>query len=357
MPAQRTCGAACRPAPSRDAAAQVRGQGSGRLCGAALACLLASGAGGAWADPAPNAAPPTPLATTDTDQPIWREMHRLLIGITRAGDRLVAVGNAGAILLSDDDGVSWRAAKVPTDELLTAALFPTPKEGWAVGQDEIVLHSTDAGESWTMQHIAATSDQTLFSIAAVNPPHLVTTGAYDLVLDTSDGLAWQESKIPNLDDDYHLNCALARGEDVLVTGEAGNAFIRHAGTWTAMKLPYDGSQFACLLGKDGSFYSFGLRGSAFRMPAAGGQWARIDLDGQQSVFGATILADGRMALVGASGSVRLLDPASGKVTTLPPVTEVTLSGVVEAKPGHLVVVGEDGVHLVDESAAAAGATP
>jgi photosystem II stability/assembly factor-like uncharacterized protein len=29
--------------------------------------------------------------------------------------------------------------------LLTDVLFTGDKEGWAVGQDEIVLHSTDAG--------------------------------------------------------------------------------------------------------------------------------------------------------------------------------------------------------------------
>jgi photosystem II stability/assembly factor-like uncharacterized protein len=305
------------------------------------------------------AAPPaaTPMTTPDTDQPIWRAMHRLLVGITRAGDRLVAVGNAGAILLSDDGGDSWRAARTPTDELLTAVLFPAPSEGWAVGQDGLVLHSTDAGVTWSQQHIAAGSDQALFSIAAVTPPHLIATGAYDLVLETQDGISWQDGKIPDLDDDYHLNCAVARGDDVLVTGESGHAFVRHAGTWSPMTLPYDGSQFACLLGRDGSFYSFGLRGSAFRIQPGSALWARIDLGGQQSIFGATMLADGRIALVGSNGVVRLLDPNNGGVTTLPAVGETTLSGVAEGKPGHLVAVGEDGVHVIDISASSAEARP
>jgi photosystem II stability/assembly factor-like uncharacterized protein len=308
------------------------------------------------AAPLPPAA--TNLLTTDTDRPIWRAMHSLLLGVTRAGDRLVAVGNAGVILLSDDAGGSWRLAKSPTDELLSSVLFTSPKEGWIVGQDELVLHTTDAGESWTQQHFTKDADQTLFSIAAIAPPHLITTGAYDLILETQDGAAWQDSKIPNLDDDFHLNCVAAHGDDVMIAGEAGNAFVRHgSAAWAPLKLPYDGSQFACAYGKSGDFFSFGLRGSAFHLPAGSTSWAKIDVGGQQSTFGATTLADGHIVLVGSSGTMRLLDPDSLKVVPLTPVTEAPLSGVVEVKPGQLVVVGDDGIHTVETQAVAAETAP
>jgi len=299
----------------------------------------------------------TPLTSTDTDQPIWRAMHGLLLGVGRAGDRLVAVGNAGAVLLSDDGGMTWRATHAPTAELLAGVLFTSPTEGWIVGQDELVLHTKDAGETWTQQHFTKDADQTLFSIAAFTPPHLVTTGAYDLILETQDGSTWQESKIPNLDEDYHLNCAAARGDDLLVTGEAGNAFIRHAGNWTAVKLPYDGSQFACVLGKRNDFYSFGLRGSAFRLSPTETGWSKIDLGGSQSTFGATVLDDGRIVIVGSGGMVRMIDQESGKVTTLNSGTEATLSGVAEVKLGHLVVVGADGIHVLEADPDAAEAPP
>jgi photosystem II stability/assembly factor-like uncharacterized protein len=314
-----------------------------------LACFLVAMAAAARAA--------TPLTSTDTDQPIWRAMHGLLLGVARAGDRIVAVGNAGAILLSDDSGLSWRAARSPTDELLSSVLFTTATDGWAVGQDELILHTTDAGETWTQQHFTKAADQTLFSIAAVAAPHLVTTGAYDLILETQDGAAWQESKIPNLDDDYHLNCVAARGDDLLVTGEAGHAFVRHAGNWTPVKLPYDGSQFACALDKRGNFYSFGLRGSGFRLAPTESAWSRLDLGGAQSIFGATVLADGRIVVVGAAGTARLIDPETLRISALPSVTDAALSGVVEIKLGHLVAVGEDGIHVMDADTDAAGATP
>jgi photosystem II stability/assembly factor-like uncharacterized protein len=52
--------------------------------------------------------------------------------------------------------------------------------------------------------------------------------------------------------------------------------------------------------------------------------------------------------------MRLLDPDSLKVQSLPPVTDASLSGVVEVKPGHLAVVGDDGIHLVDTQNLAQG---
>jgi photosystem II stability/assembly factor-like uncharacterized protein len=335
---------AAPPASAKGAIARGIGPRVRRLALAlsSLAALVQAGAAPSWAASAP--------APENTDTPLWRATHGLLLGIARAGTRLVAVGNGGAVLLSDDEGATWRTAKTPTDELLAAVVFPTPKEGWIAGQDELILHSTDAGETWTQQYMKADADQTLFTIISIAPNHLFASGAYDLILETQDGAAWKESKIDNLDDDYHLNCATARGNDVLVTGESGHAFIRYAGAWTPMKMDYDGSQFACLTGSDGTFYSFGLRGSAFKAAAGAPKWTRIDLATQVSIFGATNLADGRMALVGSSGSVLLLDPASGKVTTLPQITEKALSAVVEGKNGKLIAVGADGVHLVDPAA-------
>ncbi|MCD7083180.1 hypothetical protein LRQ11_32305, partial [Pseudomonas sp. MAFF 311095] len=57
----------------------------------------------------------------------------LMIDVVHAGKRLVAVGDRGHILYSDDQGSTWTQAKVPTRQLLTAVFFVDDKQGWAVG--------------------------------------------------------------------------------------------------------------------------------------------------------------------------------------------------------------------------------
>lgn len=295
-------------------------------------------------------AAPLSAAQPDTDTAIWRATHGLLLGLARAGNRIVAVGSNGAILLSDDEGATWRLTKSPTDELLTSVVFPTPTEGWAVGQDETIIHTADAGVTWTGQYSKKDADQTLFSIISLAPGHLFTSGAYNVTLETQDGTHWTEGKIPATDDDYHLNCAINRGNDILVTGEGGHAFIRFAGAWTPMKLPYDGSQFACALGADGSFYSFGLRGTAFRALPGAREWTKLESNTQRSFFGAANLSNGAIAIVGSNGLLDIFDPATNKMREMPSPNPDTLSAVIEAHGGKLIVAGDDGVHIVDPSA-------
>ena len=83
-------------------------------------------------------------------------MSRLLLTDgTRVGDRVVAVGDRGYIVYSDNNGASWQRAKTPPNTpLLTAVYFLDAKTGWAVGHDSMILTSTDRGESWTKSFTA-----------------------------------------------------------------------------------------------------------------------------------------------------------------------------------------------------------
>ena len=75
----------------------------------------------------------------------------LLQDIGRAGDRLVAVGERGHIIFSDDSGKTWQQAAVPTRQMLNAVFFVTPEKGWAVGYDGLVLNTVDGGKNWMIQ--------------------------------------------------------------------------------------------------------------------------------------------------------------------------------------------------------------
>ena len=83
----------------------------------------------------------------------------LLLDVQYNGGRLVAVGERGHILLSDDLVDHWRQARSPTRQMLTAVHFPGPQRGWAVGHDGLILGSiAEQGfvQAWTIG--AATED-------------------------------------------------------------------------------------------------------------------------------------------------------------------------------------------------------
>ena len=57
----------------------------------------------------------------------------LLLDGAVAGSRLIVVGERGHILVSSDDGASWKQAEVPTRVMLTAIYMHDAETGWAVG--------------------------------------------------------------------------------------------------------------------------------------------------------------------------------------------------------------------------------
>ena len=69
------------------------------------------------------AAASTEQQTTSYAIESQRASESLLLGITRAGKRLVTVGERGHVLYSDNEGESWQQGKVPTRQLLTAVFL------------------------------------------------------------------------------------------------------------------------------------------------------------------------------------------------------------------------------------------
>lgn len=79
-----------------------------------------------------------------------KAQRALLLDITTAGSKLVAVGERGHILVSNDEGSSWKQKPVPVDQMFNAVYFTSEKYGWAAGHDGNVVATVDGGETWTL---------------------------------------------------------------------------------------------------------------------------------------------------------------------------------------------------------------
>ncbi|HSH90193.1 MAG TPA: hypothetical protein VK996_09400, partial [Ramlibacter sp.] len=140
----------------------------------------------------------------------------VLLAADKAGARLVAVGEHGVVALSDDQGITWRQARVvPTSVSLAAVRFADERSGWAVGHGGVILRTTDGGETWLRQAdgrslaqaaLAASArsaddrqtkaaqrlvddgpDKPLMDIIAFNAQQALVVGAYGLAFETADG--------------------------------------------------------------------------------------------------------------------------------------------------------------------------
>ncbi len=272
--------------------------------------------------------------------------HSLLLDLIRSGDRIIAAGERGHIILSDDEGKTWRQAEtVPTRSTLTR-LFSVGSRLWAAGHDSVILTSGDGGENWTQQYFDPERQQPIFDLYFRDENNGLAIGAYGLMLVTADGgQNWQDSAI-NAEDDAHLNAIIALPDNVLlIAGEGGFSYRSADGgeTWENMNLAYQGSMFGAVTAGVPCVVFFGLRGNVIRSCDAGISWEKLNSGTEATLLGGAE-QDGKVLLVGNSGAVIEYDEAGGFTYHEHP-SGVDFAAAVGLGNGRFLLVGEDGVYF------------
>lgn len=330
------------------------------------------------------------------DQPAQlskRATSSVLNAVVPAGERLVAVGERGIVLLSDDNGRSWRqAGSVPVSVTLTDVHFVSASHGWAVGHSGVVLHSADGGETWVRQLdgnqvarvirddakrraeageegadaelrsaeylVSDGPDKPFLGVRFSDAQHGYVVGAYGIALSTDDGgESWQSmvGRIPN-PRGKHLYQIQIAGNVLLIAGEQGALFrsVNSGVSFGVIGTPYAGTFFGALeLGGD-VLMAFGLRGNAWRSTDGGASWSRIELGQSTTVNAGLNLGDGALLLADEGGRLLRSDDGGLSFAVLPITTATSISGIVETHDGALVLSGARGIARIEPAAVAEG---
>jgi photosystem II stability/assembly factor-like uncharacterized protein len=331
----------------------------------ALAMLAAVPARAAWRDVLDTPAQRSPLAELG-----------LLAGLARAGDRLVAVGQRGHVLVSDTAGQRWQQADVPASADLVAVHFPTPRQGFACGHDGIVLGTRDGGQSWQRlldgrssgslmaayykrqddpRQAAAAKEAERFAAQGAENPWLdcwfsddktgFVVGAFGQILQTTNGGASWTPWLHATDNPkgLHLYAVRGIGTDVWITGEQGLLLKldREAQRFKAVELPYKGTLFG-IVGHERALIVHGLRGTALRSVDNGCSWQPVATGLQVGLPAATLDARGRFVLVSQAGHVLASADDGASFTPLPNPRPLPAAALA-ALPGALVLAGPRGL--------------
>ena len=280
--------------------------------------------------------------------------HSLLLDVTNTGKHLIAVGDRGNIVASND-GLHWAQVSVPVRATLTSVDFVDENRGWAVGHDAVILHTRDGGRTWQLQNFQPGLQRPFLKVHFEDASNGVAIGAYGLMMSTSDGgVNWSEVEAEAIrEEELHFNdiTKLNNGETLLV-GESGMMGISRDGAeWERLESPYEGSLYGAVpMGEKGAMV-FGLRGNAYlSQDVSSGEWTQIDTGTVASFYGGTLLPSGSVAMVGLAGAVAIVSP-DGKVrrTKVQAMAGVTGSGTLAGAipwKGGVLAVGELGVSQV-----------
>jgi photosystem II stability/assembly factor-like uncharacterized protein len=346
-----------------------------------------------------EAGSPSLAVVDDLDRPAVPSRaaaHSVLLDVTKAGSRLVAVGERGIILFSDDGGRSWVQGLVPTSVSLTAVEFTSPKKGWAVGHSGVVLHTEDGGGTWipqldgkTLAKLAVESAQQLVARAGAknkDAQRLLTdaqrletdgpdkpfldlyfenettgfvVGAYGIIFRTEDsGKTWKPW-MDHVDNPrgMHLYAIGAVGKTIYMAGEQG-LFLRSIDNgmkFTRLETPYKGTYFSLAVLSSGEVVLGGMRGNAYRSTDQGRSFKQIEVPIPVSFSAVTLMGDGSLVFANQAGQLLASTDKGQTIHPLPAPGLPPISGITDAGNGMLMTVGFAGAIPVPLHAA--GAAP
>lgn len=316
-----------------------------------------------------------------------RILQAPLFDVGHAGQRLVAVGQRGHIIHSDDAGKTWRQARVPVSSDLVGVHFPTAGLGWAVGHDGVILHSRDGGLSWHKQldgrqlgqrmqafysgegatladagrwqqeaerFLAEGADKPFLDVWFRDAQHGYAVGAFNMIWATRDGgTSWQpQMHLADNPSGYHLIALAAVGDDLFVVGEQGLLLRLEAasGRFRAMPSPYEGSFFGAtaVARPEGppALLVYGLRGHAYLGSDRGSRWQPLSTGMPVGLTAAVQGKAGDLYLLSQAGHLFASADAGHSLQQRALPLRRAVSAAVQGSDGHLVLVGINGLHRI-----------
>lgn len=254
----------------------------------------------------------------------------LLTDIIAEQDNLIAVGERGHLLISQDAGATWNQKAVPTVSMLTA-VYSLGDRIWAVGHDSVIIASSDGGETWNRQQYLPELQRPLMDVVFFDQQQGIAIGAYGAYFRTKDGgETWEREYHISLlhpdDQDYlqdlkeedeefykqelaaimpHLNRVTKKGDLLMLAGESGLlAFSEDMGnSWTRLEPDYLGSFFDVTQLDSGEILAAGLRGNVFVSDGDFENWTRVKT-GTTATFNSIVnLSQGKYLMVGNNGTL------------------------------------------------------
>ncbi|MGL6242744.1 WD40/YVTN/BNR-like repeat-containing protein [Pseudomonas sp.] len=354
-----------------------------------LAVALTVGASSLLTTPAYSA---VALSADSLDVPAQRVDEHLpapLLSVATAGNTMIGVGLHGLIQRSTDEGRTWQQVASPVSSDLVQVRFRGERDGWIVGHDAVVMHTTDGGDSWQVQldgrrlltllnayygpraeqgdEVAA---QMLKEVAmaagtSATPDVLAApfldvmfdehgsgfaVGAFGLLLhSTDDGQNWQPwTERSDNDRRMHLYGLAEQAGTFYIGGEQG-LLLRLDGQqqrFVKIDTPYTGTYFG-VRAFDRLLLAYGLRGNLFASRDDGQQWQPVATNLNSSLVSIVEQGDA-LIVVSQGGQLVSVDRQSLQVTPLADarVGEVYAASATK-QAGSLLVTRFSGAKVID----------
>jgi photosystem II stability/assembly factor-like uncharacterized protein len=288
-----------------------------------------------------------------------RAPKAMLTAMALAGQRTVAVGERGIILVRDGgDKADWQQAKVPVSVTLTDVAFANGRDGWAVGHDGVILSTNDGGAQWTTRFDGNKANALMLADAkaAVEKARAAGASAGNTALDDAENALGDIEAAAKFGPSRPLLGVWFRDAKTgYAVGAYGQAFRTTDGgaNWNSMGagLPNpEGLHYNAIAGGPGNMLAIaGEGGYIYRSLDGGDKWQRIETGYSGQLYGVMFTGRGMLAY-GFGGRVFRSEDGGATWRETPAVTKKSLVGggmqgssiVLAAQDGALLRSDDDG---------------
>ncbi|MCB1844515.1 MAG: sialidase [Halioglobus sp.] len=298
-----------------------------------------------------------------------------LLDIARCGERWVAAGERGLILLSDDAGTSWRQVASPVSQLLTSISCPAPGRIYVAGHGGVILGSQDAGDSWSLLFDGNEANAQWLAYARSELSRL------EQALEAAEEATGDEAHADLVDDiTFALEDAEFRVEDAVAAVDNGPVdpfldifFIDQqsgiaVGAYGMLYRTSDGGQswqigvagidnpdrfhyYGVARSAAGDLFLCGEAGLLYRSRDDGVSWQRLEAGYDGTLFGVVPEMDGSVLVFGLRGHIFSSADAGDtwSPTEVRDDPQLSLYGGGRLEDGSVVLVGAGGAVLYKQA--------
>lgn len=305
--------------------------------------------------------------------------QRLVTTIASAGSqRIVAVGQRGHILLSDDAGKSWAQSASPVSADLTGVQLLDQQHGFAIGHNGVVLATENGGATWkkildgvsanrltlealntkstspdhqfltaeAQRNLETGPDKPFLDLYFFNQHEGFVVGAYNLIFHTKDGgKSWESwyDRTDNSEKLLNFNAIRAHQGSLFIAGEAGLVLVldQQKQRFVKRQTPYEGSFFG-LLDTGKALIAHGMRGNAVISEDAGQHWMPLQTGLRASITASALGADGSIWLADQSGALSVSRDGGKNFQAVKMAESFPLSAI-HFTSGKLILAGARGL--------------
>jgi len=266
----------------------------------------------------------------------------LYLDFAHTSKNLVAVGEQGTIILSEDNGANWITASTPIKPLLTSVFFINENVGWAVGHQSTVLKTINGGSKWEISKTNI-KESALFDVYFSDPDHGVAIGAFGSFYRTRNGgKSWRKEK--QMSGDKHLyKIRKIHNTHYAIIGEKGLMLrSNNLEEWHQVKLPTS-NNLLNITSNGNDILIVGTRGTIIQSENAGKTWNNIPPVSIAALQAAATLSDEKILIGGSKGTLHILEAGQKKYSQIFFGKFETITSITQLPNSELVFTGKFGI--------------